>query len=499
MRKIIAISLLLALTIISACKKSDDDIIKPELSMSNFMFKKIYNSSLNNDVYLPAEGLSFKGRIPFKTNNKNLVASYDFVGSEIRVGNVLQTSNVTINDFSEPIIYTVIGDDGSTKEYTVDVMWFTGLPIISITTENGEEISSKEDYVKGFVTIDGGKLFNDGSGDMKIKGRGHSTWYVHPKKPYQLKFDESSEMLGMPEDRKWIFLAEHSDKTLMRNTLAFEMGYISNLEWTPQCRYSEVFINDEYNGTYNITQKVEASENRVNLGENGFLCEIDTPDHLEEDDVYFNSTRFTIQIKEPEISSGSSEYNYIKNHIIEFENVLYSSNFKDPQNGYRKYIDVETFVDWYLINEIAKNVDSRDYSSMYFFHIPGQKIKMGPLWDFDLGFGNVDYADSQYPEGFWVKDHQWFSRLFQDPAFVDQVKTRFNFFKSNEEYFVQLIDEKAEYLKFAQEENDLKWDVFGNYIWPNPVVYETHEEEVNYLKNWFITRMNWLDEVFNAM
>lgn len=499
MRKKIAISLLLALTIISACKKSDDDIIKPELSMSNFIFKKSYNSSLNNDVYLISEGTNFNGRVPYKANINNLVASFDFIGSEVRIGDKVQSSNITINDFSEPLTYTVVGDDGSTKNYTIDVKWFTGLPIISISTENGEEINSRDDYVNGFVTVYGGNTFNDGSADMKIKGRGHSTWYVHPKKPYQLKFEESSEMLGMPEDRKWIFLAEHSDKTLMRNTLAFEMGYISNLEWTPECRYSEVFINDTYNGTYNVTQKVEASENRVNLGATGFLCEIDTPDHLEEGDIYFNSTQFTIQIKEPEISSESQEYDYIKNHIIEFENVLYSSNFKDPVNGYRKYIDVETFVDWYLINEIAKNVDSKDYSSMYFYHVPGLKIKMGPLWDFDLGFGNVDFADSQYPEGFWVKDHKWFSRLFEDPYFVKQVKTRFDYFKSNQDYFIQLIDEKTEYLKYAQEENDKKWDVFGNYIWPNPVVYDTHEEEVNYLKNWFITRMNWLDEAYKDM
>lgn len=498
MRKILLIIFLASLTIFSSCKK-DDEIVKPELSISNFTFEKSNNTGLQHDVYLIAEGQKLSGRVPFEADITQLIANFDFVGSEVRIGDKIQNSNITINDFSEVVTYTVVGDDGATKDFTVDVTWFTGLPIISITTENGEEISSRDDYVKGFVTINGTRLFDNSSGDMKIKGRGHSTWYVHPKKPYQLKFDEGTEVLGMPEDRKWIFLAEHSDKTLMRNSLAFEMGYISNLDWTPEHQYSEVFINGEYNGTYNITQKVEASENRVNLGANGFLCEIDTPDHLEEGDIYFNSTQFTVQIKEPEIDFESQEYNYIKNHIIEFENVLYSSNFKDPQNGYRKYIDVETFVDWYLINEIAKNVDSKDYSSMYFYHVPGLKIKMGPLWDFDLGFGNVDFADSQYPEGFWVKDHKWFSRLFEDPYFVNQVKIRFNYFKSNQDYLIQLIDEKTEYLKYAQKENDQKWDVFGNYIWPNPVVYETHEEEVNYLKNWFVSRMNWLDEAYGAM
>jgi len=497
MRKIIAISLLATLVTFSSCKK--DDKVLPDLKMSNFLFQKVYNTGLQHDVYLNANGVVLSGRVPYEADITQLIANFNFVGSEVRIGDKIQTSNITINDFSEPITYTVYGDDGATKDYTVDVTWFTGLPIISITTENGEEINSRDDYVNGFVTINGGRIFDDGSGEMKIKGRGHSTWYVHPKKPYQLKFNEKSEVLGMPEDNKWIFLAEHSDKTLMRNSLAFEMGYISKLEWTPAHHYSEVFINDEYNGTYNITQKVEASENRVNIGASGFLCEIDTPDHLEEGDIYFNSTQFTVQIKAPEITFESQEYNYIKNHIIEFENVLYSSNFKHPQNGYRKYIDVETFVDWYLINEIAKNVDSKDYSSMYFYHVPGLKIKMGPLWDFDLGFGNVDYADSQYPDGFWVKDHRWFSRLFEDPYFVNQVKTRFNYFKSNQDYFIQFIDEKTEYLKYAQKENDKKWDVFGNYIWPNPVVYETHEEEVNYLKNWFVNRMNLLDEAFNAM
>jgi hypothetical protein len=176
--------------------------------------------------------------------------------------------------------------------------------------------------------------------------------------------------------------------------------------------------------------------------------------------------------------------------------VLYSDDFTDPVNGYNKYIDVDSFIDWYLINEIAKNVDSKDYSSMYFSLVPGEKIKMGPLWDFDLGFGNVDYADSQYPEGFWVKDHQWFSRLFEDPAFVEKVKTRFLFFRSNQDYFTQIIDDQADYLRWAQQENDNRWDLFGNYVWPNPVVYNTHIQEVNYLKYWFHERMKWLENAY---
>ncbi|PLW95702.1 MAG: hypothetical protein C0593_13505 [Marinilabiliales bacterium] len=498
MRKCLFLVLLIIISIFSACTKEDVETpVSP--SLSNFTFLKTNNPGLLNNVYTYIDGDKFYGSIPYDADISNLIASFDFVGSEVRIGSQIQNSGSTVNDFHEPVTYTVVGQNGMTKDYSIDIVRFTGLPVINIYTENGVEITSKDEYVAGFISIEDGNGLDSTSGNIYIRGRGHSTWYMHPKKPYQLKFENKTEVVGMPEDKKWIFLAEYSDKTLIRNRLAFEMGYISNLEWTPECKYGEVYINDDYRGTYNITQKVEESDNRVNIGSDGFLCEIDNSDHIEEGDIVFYSTRFTIQVKEPEITVESPEYEYIKNHIISFEDVLYSDNFMDPVNGYSKYIDVASFVDWYLINEIAKNVDSKDYSSMYFSLVPSEKIKMGPLWDFDLGFGNVDYADSQYPEGFWVMDHQWFSRLFEDPAFVEKVKTRFLFFRNNQDYFTQIIDDQADYLRWAQQENDNRWDLFGNYVWPNPVVYNTHIQEVNYLKYWFNERMKWLENAYMWM
>jgi hypothetical protein len=124
---------------------------------------------------------------------------------------------------------------------------------------------------------------------------------------------------------------------------------------------------------------------------------------------------------------------------------------------------------------------------------------MGPLWDFDLGFGNVDYSECEFPSGFWVKNHAWISRMFEDPDFVSQVKTRFAYFKSKEDYLLQVIDDKASLLKWAQEENDARWDWYGNYVWPNPVVFNTHQEEVDHLKDWFVQRMTWLNNAFDSL
>lgn len=486
------------LVLIESCKKTETPDPVSDPIINNFAFLSEHNLGLDTNIYLTEISGNIIGRLPYKTDMKALIASFNSFGSDVTIGVTNQSSGVTPNNFTDILTYDIT-NDSKTVKHDVDAILFTGIPIVELNIENNSEIISKEEYINGESIVIGGRNFQDFEGEMKIRGRGHSTWGIHPKKPYQMKLDTKSEFLGMPEGKKWIFLADYSDKTLIRTRLAFEMGYVSNLDWTPRCRYAEVFINNSYNGTYNITEKVEESKSRVNVGDDGYLLEIDTPDHLDEEDIYFNSYKFLYQIKEPSTTYNSPEYEYIVDYIEDFESTLFGGNFKDPINGYRSYIDVESFVDWYLINEIAKNVDARGYSSIYLNLVPGDKLKMGPLWDFDLSFGNVDFADSQYPDGFWIKYNSYFIRLFEDPYFVNQVKDRFNFFNDRRDYFLEIIDTQQQKLRFAQEENDLRWDLYGNYVWPNPIYFETHIEEVNHLKMWMIDRFNWLEETFDNM
>ncbi len=213
------------------------------------------------------------------------------------------------------MVYTVTSANGLSINYTIDIWPDAGLPVVYITTTNGVYISSKEETVDGFVLMYGGLDYPDlPKTEMVIRGRGNSTWGVHPKKPYQLKFTDKTEVLGMPDDRKWIFLAEYSDKTIIRNKITFEMGHISQLEWTPQSVYAEVYVNNNYNGVYLITQKVEESKNRLDIGDEGYLMELDTRDHIIATDVYFNTNDFLIKIKEPELEWNNPQYNLIK-HI----------------------------------------------------------------------------------------------------------------------------------------------------------------------------------------
>ena len=614
-------------------------------SMTLFSFKASENEGLDIDLTMSELNGTFSGRTLTNVSSKDLIASFEHNGSSASIGDAAQVSGTTAHDFTDLVTYTITGSDGQTTSYEVDLTQFTALPIIYLQTDYYAAIDSKEDYIPGDTSIVGGRDFDDFDlAEMKIRGRGNSTWGLHPKKPFQMKLADKAEFLGMPNDKKWLFLAEYSDKTMLRNKISFEMGYISNLDWTPQGRFAEVYINDEYNGTYNITQKVEESDNRVALGDTGYLLELDQLSRLDSDDVYFESVltdKFWVNIKEPSLERSSSEYAYIKTLINDFENAMSGStsmtsyfavaettsdnvwdvnlsqtmtlvpnsdytvsfkakstidrtmivglglyhdpwtnagepvslttawqtftlsqttiNFGDDQSrvlfdmggdqggevwiddvsvltadgielvangdfqsgeasweggaatavnitsyangsgGYAEYIDVDSFVDWYLISEITKNVDSMFFSSMFLNVMPGEKIKMGPLWDFDLSFGNVDYADSRYAEGWWVKYHPWYEHLFQDPDFVGKVKVRFAYFKDNQQFILDKIDAYAEQLQWAQQENNDKWQTLGMYVWPNPVVFDTYQEEVDHMKSWYIDRMDWLEAAFDNL
>ena len=392
----------------------------------------------------------------------------------------------------------------------------SGLPIVKIKTNQvvGPAMD-KSSYVEGSLEIIGDGNFEGlEETNMKIKGRGNSTWWICTdasagavvgKCPYQVKFGDKTSVLGMPEDKKWVLLAEKSDKSMIRNKIARYIGELSDLEYTPNAEYVELFINEDYQGTYLIGQKVEESSNRVDIGDDGYLIEIDTDanNRIDSDDIIFKPTIWSsihtdgvFNIKDPDIDYGSDEFHLIENYINEFESVLYSNNFNSPGSGYESYIDVDSLIDWFLINEIAKTVDARWYSSIYFSYIPGEKIKMGPIWDFDLSYGNLNYSDAQYTSEFYIKQNNWIDKLYQDEVFVEKVKIRYSYYHSKLDDIKNKIDEFAKYIDKSQKANFERWNILGVYVWPNPVYDLTYEEEVERLKNWIEERMNWLNSNF---
>ena len=436
---------------------------------------------------------------------KTLVPRFTFDGTLVMMGSQEVTSGSTAIDFSQPVTLTVMTSK-DTKEYIVYVYSYTGLPVMRIDTETGNFINSKTTYVNAHMKLtEDVKTRSAGDvleADLQIKGRGNSTWWKTdwPKKPYRLKFNEKVSLLGEHKDKSWVLLANFADKSALRNHAAFYMGRISNLEYTSSSHFVELFLNGRYDGTYELCEKIKISDHRVAVGDDGFLLEVDSRAPEESDSRYFYiySIEEPINIKEPETEYNDDNYTYIENFMVQVDNAMYGHYFKDPLKGWQAYMDIDSFVDWYLINEISHNTDAQMFTSCFMSLKRGGKLKMGPLWDFDLAFGNTDY-DERGPEGFWIKNSDWFNRLFEDPVFVNRVKERFDYFYDRLPDIMREIDATGDYLKYSAIANENRWHTFYNYGEPNVEIWGKYQNEVQSVKEYIKTRMDWLKTQYDKM
>lgn len=441
--------------------------------------------------------------IPNITSDKLLVPQAEYIGESIKFDDVPASIGSSAHDFKKPVKMTIVNGDKQ-KDYTIYVHAFTGLPVMWIETEGRKDITSKEVYqrasfklIEDVRTRTAGDIIED---SVSIKGRGNSTWDM-AKRPYALKFDNKISLLDEPKDKSWVLLANYTDKTLLRNQTAFYMGKISNLDYTPRYHYVELMLNGRYNGTYQLGEKIKISKDRVNVGNDGFLMEIDSRAPSESDARYFKVKHLAqaVNIKDPDVDYYDESYNYAKNYVTFADSILFTETFTDPEIGWQKYMDMNSFVDWYLINEITKNNDAILWSSCYMNLKRGEKLKMGPLWDFDIALGNVDYNGTYLTDGFWIKNTSWYAQLFKDPAFVARVKERFNYYYGKRELIMREINANANYLKYAVQENENRWHTFYTYTWPNYDIWGSYNNEVQSMKEWLNKRFEWLKGEFDKM
>jgi len=382
------------------------------------------------------------------------------------------------------------------------------LPVLRITTDNGAPIVSKEVYLTGQMSlvsnVAGAAAVNGG---LQIRGRGNSTWDIHPKKPYRLKLTDKQSLLGMPSSKDWVLLANYSDKTLLRNAAAFDLGTRMGFPWTPHSAFVEVYLNDRYDGVYQLMENIKVTKDRVNMDElaaadvgadkitGGYLLEVD----FREDGHTMHSSidDLPIVFQSPEEPVPAQE-DYIESYINEFETVLHSSGFADPATGYAAYIDVDSFVRWYLVNEVFRNVDANMRSSCWMYKPRGGKLFMGPLWDFDLAAGNANYADAFKTEGWHIRSAPWFSRLFEDPAFAARVKLEWNEIKADElpAMFAGVTAGSAS-LQQPQLNNFQRWPILETYVWPNYTIPGSYAGEIGQLNTWLTARIAWMDRQMN--
>lgn len=360
------------------------------------------------------------------------------------------------------------------------------------------------------------------------KSYGFETWDENGE-------DLNVELAGFPKEEDWILYGPYSDKSLLRNVIIYELSNEMG-QYASRTALYNLEINDVFLGTYVLMEKIKRDKNRVAISKNkeeditgGYILKIDKP--TGDGDWYDESIAFGSQYSTegittttPKISFlyeypdsddiNTDQKQYIQNYIYAFETALTSEDFTSSELGYRQYIDVDSFIDFFILNETSKNPDGFRLST--FMHKDkGEKLKMGPIWDFNIAFGNVDYCngDSSYgwahrfndicPNDTWLVPF-WWNRFLEDPEFVSALQLRWNSLRSDilvTEKILSRVEELKSELenKNAINRNFGKWLILGKYIWPNAFVGDSYTSEVNYLKDWISERLSWMDQAINSL
>ncbi|KAA6303070.1 MAG: hypothetical protein EZS26_000673 [Candidatus Ordinivivax streblomastigis] len=406
-----------------------------------------------------------------------------------------------------------------------------GIAEIRITLEDGKQIGdiknekANADYagkVKAQMTIKNSSTSVYNSTDLFtsriwIDGRGNTSWH-HDKRPYNIDLvmedwdtENPAALLGMPEGDEWCLLAFWNDRSLMRFQIASYLGQrMEGISWTPRNRYVEVWINNDYRGLYALTEKIQRSDNRVDIKKldttstdlsGGYILEASPEDGHKSTPIevatQFKTSRDGINFvfKYPKAKNVTQEQRaWIKNYLDEFETALRSNDSTDPVNGYQKYINENSFIDWTILHELSKGCDNLFHASVFVQKDRNDKLNMSAPWDFDLSFGNSGVYTE---DGKWIRSHRWFSLLYQDERYAQKFNARYDeltpLFQTIPQIlttnYIQLEESGAldrEYNRFPKILDEFKSDGEGR---TTPTTYKGH---TRFLSEWTMSRNNWV-------
>lgn len=402
---------------------------------------------------------------------------------------------------------------------TDGILGSSNLPIILIDTEGQMIFDEPRISARMFIIDNPNERRNFLSdedfayeGRIAIEIRG-STSQSYEKKQYRIETqlpdgeNHNVPLLGMPPENDWILHAPVLDKSLIRNSLAYHIARQLG-EYAPRTRACELVLNGEYQGVYVLTEKIKRDNNRLDIEkEGGYILKIDkwtgyTCDQILETDI----AEVLLQYDYPDCEEMTPEtQSGIDDDVNLFESALFSENFDHPEEGYRSFLDTESFVNYFICSELSKNIDAYRFSTFLHKEDVQDKLKFGPIWDVNLGYGNSRFFEGHLTEGFigtrTEEDfgyylNPWIPRLMKDSSLVDEIQERWvslRFDVLSNANLVAMVDSLAGELSEAQSRNYRRWPGYLGPLWSNFFVGSSHQEEVDFLKGWVINRAHWLD------
>jgi hypothetical protein len=409
------------------------------------------------------------------------------------------------------------------------------LPIFIIDTHN-QTIQDANRIVADFKIIDNGQgLLNHYfdpevfSSQISIEIRGNSS-QMFPKKSYSFETQKPDStnlnvsLLGLPEENDWILYGPYSDKTLIRNILTYQLSNEMG-NYASRTALCEVFINQDYKGIYILGEKIKRDKNRVDIDEldetcisgdslsGGYIIAVNWRGGSDYDWISpvhnyngnYLDLRYQFEYPDKDAITAEQSY-YIKYFMTQFEQKMISSEYNSQSTGYNRVIDAASFIDFFLIQEITNNVDGYRLST-YLFKVrdsKGGKLYAGPVWDFNLGYGNADYGGGWTTYNWALENPNvisaipfYFKKLREDSNYENLLRCRWDELREqvlDTSKLMNQIDSLVLTLGDAIARNNMRWNVIGNYVWPNYFVGASYQEEIDYLKNWLKLRLTWIDD-----
>lgn len=417
-------------------------------------------------------------------------------------------------DLTQNPYYTVTDTQGNSRTYRIITRRITyNLPVFYIEIENGAEVTSRESYLNATLRVDTENAAGDfpelATSEILIRGRGHYSWNFN-KKPYKIRFEKKTSVLGLNASKNWTLIANYTDRSLIQNYVAMEMGKVMDHIPYHSTQYPvDVFVNGSYRGVYTFGEQLEAKKERIDLEESyedpntDYLLEVggyDDGDVLGRDYFHAGTLRY-IAIKHPETEKlQQAQLDYLMDYVTKADAAVQSlTNYED-------YIDVDSLIDWVIIHELTYNLDCCFRRSCYLIKEKDGKLKMGPIWDFDLAFGSF----YRYVEGDWATVGEqggyvgitWMNYLKNDPAFMKKMTARWNEIK--EELLrtaLSSVDSMGALVTPSAQMNFAVWDILGQSIPSQPAShtqYDTYEKMIQRLRSFIQNRYQWLDGQLNA-
>ncbi len=460
-------------------------IEKAPLFRTISFLKESNETALNQDFTVDISSGSASLESPL-IGSPLLAASFDAGDAKVYVNGVEQISGVTVNDYSSPVTFTV----RSKIEYTFTVsLTYSSLPKVFIETAGGKEIPSKwEDWLSGSsVTVYNPDWTVDYSGPTGIRGRGNSTW-GYPKKPYALKLDSKAKILGMPKHKRWVLLANWMDRTLLRNCVSFNLAERTDLAYTPRGQFVEVFINGSHKGNYFLCEHIKVDENRVNIDEldedetdGGYIMELDS--YFDETYKFRSERRgLPYMFKDPD-EVTPEQFEFIQSFVNNLEASLYD-DARFATGEYKDYIDVDSFIDWWMVMELTGIWEPNHPKSCYMHKDKGGKLTAGPVWDFDW--------ETYMSTTWWrIKETLYYDRLFQDESFKTRVKERWNMFRDDFAALPDFIRSEAEKIAGSEAINHKMWPIT---MVVNQDEHLSFEQAVDRMISSYEAKLKWMEK-----